>query len=259
MYKKILIKTIVLANLLVTTNLFASNVETSTTNYKAQIMPLESFSITSETTGKIKNINFNELEYVKNNGVIIIDNEYETSKLNNLKEKLENLKKIKDLKEKNFKEYERLSSIAQTNKDDKLIDLLNLKSNILELENNINDIKDIIKKKNINIDNNYFIKDILINNNEVIKNGQEIVKIENHSKNKIIFFINSNDIDNIKNNNFIININDKILDNKNIEIKIDNSTDETYITSYKLIITFDKNIYKDINFGSLAVLSIIKK
>lgn len=250
--KKYILKRLIASNLLLGTRAFAN------INYTTQVIPLESFIINSETNGKVKNINFNELNYVKN-GVIIIDNEYETNKLNNLVETLDNLKKTRELKERNYKDYSKLTSIAQTNKDDKLIDLLNLKSNILQLENNIIDLKDIIKKKNIQIEDDYYVKEILIKENEIVKNGQEIVKIENHNKNKLIFFINKNDIEYIKNNNFVINIDGENLNNKDIDFDLDNSTDSTYITSYKLIVTFDKKIFDNPTFGSLATLKIIKQ
>lgn len=234
--KKILLSTITLGTMLIASE------------YKRQISPIESFSLYSETSGKVEKINLKELDY-SNKGSIIIKNFYENEKLKNMKEKLDNLRKITNLKEKNYKEYSSLASIAQSNKDDKLIELLNLKSSILELENSINDLNEIIEKKNINIDKNYFIKDILVNENENIKVGQEIIKVENHNKNKIEFYINKNDLETFKNKNF-----DVFVDNQKInydEIKIDKSIDNIYISSYKVIIILD-NINQ---FGSIVTIN----
>lgn len=234
--KKILLFTITLGTMLMASE------------YKRQISPIESFSLYSEISGKVEKINLKELDY-SNKGSIIIKNFYENEKLKNMKEKLDNLRKITNLKEKNYKEYSSLASIAQSNKDDKLIELLNLKSSILELENSINDLNEIIEKKNINIDKNYFIKDILVNENENIKVGQEIIKVENHNKNKIEFYINKNDLETFKNKNF-----DIFVDNQKInyeEIKIDKSTDNIYISSYKVIIILD-NINQ---FGSIVTIN----
>lgn len=218
--------------------------------YKTQILPIESFTLTSETSGKIEKINFTKLDYINNNGLVTIDSNYEKDKLNNLKNKLDNTKKIMNIKEKNYKEYSNLSSISQSNKDDKLIDLLNIKSNILELENTINDLTDIINKKNIIISNGYYIKDILINQNEVIKVGEEIAKIENHNKSQIIFYINQNDLKLFIDKKFEITIdNNKIVYD---DIKIDKSVDDVYISSYKVIITFDNK-----NFGSLVTIKTL--
>lgn len=233
--KKFLITSTLLANILLAND------------YIGVLKPIDSFTIKSETSGKINNIIGKELS---NNLIINVDNKLENYKLNSLKNKLNILKETLDIKEKQFNIYNKITTKSESEKDNKYLEVLNLRSSIEDLVYSIKELEDILNKKEIII-KNYYVKDLNVSKDEYINVGSVIATVENQNQSKVEFFIDK-EFKNITLDKLITKINNKIVTFD--EIDISNNVDETYISQYKVIL-ISNSLF---NFGDIVEIGVKK-
>jgi len=211
--------------------------------YEAKVEPFETYIIKASVGGEViqtyKNL---EAKNLKNALIVKLDDKVQKADLKNIKNQIDILKKeiknqqeIVKRKKSIYLKYQKLSSKSVEQKDIKFYDyiasfnqLLNLKSNLSSLNDQIVKIKDLIDKKNIKFSG--YLYEITVSKNDYVSPGREIGLGYDVSKEKIDIFVPIDEIDSIKNK--IVYINGKKSDFK--IYKIWNMTDTKYITSYKV-------------------------
>jgi hypothetical protein len=218
-------------------------------SYKAKVEPLETVTISSEVTGKVEYIN-KDVELSNYNGkVISIDSKLDEIKLKNLRDKYSILKEQLKIKEDNYKSIKKIRAKGQIEKDKYKLDVLNIKATLNDIANSIETLKDTIDKKSIN-SNSLYIKEFLVSKNELVSLGTRLFIAEDQSSSKVIIYVDAEDIKNIQNKKILVNGNE----NHSYKIsKFANSTDSTFISSYKVELV-DNN--SSSTFGQIVSIDI---
>ena len=211
--------------------------------YEAKIQPFETFVIKAAVGGEvIKTYKNLEAKNLKNALIVKLDDKVERANLKNIKNQIDILKKeiknqqeIVQRKKSIYLRYRKLSSKSVEQKDMKFYDyiasfnqLLNLKSNLSNLNDQAVKIKDLIDKKNIKFSG--YLYEITVSKDNYVAPGIQVGLGFDISKEKIDIFVPIDKINYIKNKT--VYINGKKSDFK--IYKIWNMTDTKYITSYKV-------------------------
>ena len=212
-------------------------------SYEAKVEPFNTFVLKSAVSGEVVKTNKNlEAKNIKNALIVKLDDKVEKSNLKNiqnqikiLKEEINNQQEIVKRKKSIYLRYQNLSSKSVEQKDMKFYDyisslnqLLNLKTNLSNLNNELVKVKDLIDKKNIKFSG--YLYEISVSKGDYVAPGSKIALGYDISKEKIDIFVPIDKIDLIKNK--IIYINGK---KSNFKIsKIWSMSDTKYITSYKV-------------------------
>lgn len=203
-------------------------------SYMGVIKPINEYTLYAKTSGEIISLDKNDENKVLSKTIIKIDKNLEEETLKLYKKQLELYNKQLEILQSNYDKFITIRGKSKVDKDDKLIEIIDLKSSIASLEISIAELKDTIKNKTISIKNLY-LKQFAVNKYDYVSAGTEVATIYDISKSKIEVFVNSTDFKNIKNK--LIYLNDKKSDLK--INKLDITTDETYISSYKVEIYMD--------------------
>lgn len=219
--------------------------------YMAKLEPYDSFTIYSQTSGQIIKLDKNkETKFVKNM-FIKLDDSLEKKQLKIYKKQLALYEQKLNILNTNYKKYIKIKGKSQSDKDDKLTDLLDLKISIQTLKSNINTMEDTILKKNIKIENLY-IKKFNVNQGDYVSTGASLASAYDISKVKLVVYVSSEDIKDIKNKKIL-------LDGKKSKAKIqkqDLIVDETYVSAYKVTILLNEENNKQ--FGKTFKVEFIK-
>jgi hypothetical protein len=218
-------------------------------SYKSIVQPYETITISSEVNGKIVFLDKSkELSNFTGN-IVSIDTSLDEVKLKNLKSKYSILKEQLSIKENNYKSILKIRAKGQIEKDNYKVDVLNLKSQLTDIDSSIETLKDTISKKRIYVDNLY-IREFLVSQGEVVFAGTKLFIAENQQKSKIIIYATKSDIDDIRSKIILINGNN---DHGYKISKVSNNTDSTYISTYKVELTNDM---KPEQFGQVVDIEI---
>jgi len=211
--------------------------------YEAKVQPFETYIIKAAVGGEVvktyKNL---EAKNLKNALIVKLDDKVEKANLKNiknqidiLKQEIKNQEEIVKRKKSIYLRYQKLSSKSVEQKDMKFYDyiasfnqLLNLKSNLSNLNDQKVKIKDLIDKKNIKFSG--YLYEITVSKDDYVAPGIQVGLGYDISKEKINIFVPIDKINYIKNKK--VYINGKKSDFK--IYKIWNVTDTKYITSYKV-------------------------
>jgi hypothetical protein len=231
--------------------------------YDARVIPFDEYDVKAAVSGKVifadKNL---EAKNLKNKTVVKLDDYQEKVDINNtkmqiniLKQEIENQKAIVKRKRETYLKYKNLKTKSQVEKDLKFYDymasynqLLNLKSQLSNLIDNLKKLKDIVNKKNIRV-SGYLYK-LYINRDDYATPGRLIAKVYDISKQKLYIYVPIEKIETIKNKK--VYINGKL---SNFKItKIWKVPDEQYITSYKVEL-----IGSGLKFGDVVSVAFKKE
>lgn len=203
-------------------------------NYVSKIEPYEKYTIYAQTSGEIVKLDKNkETKRVKKT-VIQLDNSLEKSQLSIYQKQLGlYLKKLRIL-ENSYKKYIKIKGKSQSDKDDKLYEVIELKISIESLKASLKEINDSIKKKTITIKALY-IKEFNVNKGDYVSTGTELATAFDISKSKLVVYVSKDDYKNIENKKILI---DGKSDIATIE-KIDRTVDEVYVSAYKATLLID--------------------
>ena len=211
--------------------------------YEAKVKPFETYVIKAAVSGEVVKTNKNlESKNLKNALIVKLDDKVEIANLKNLQNQIDFLKKeiknqqeIVKRKKSIYLKYKNLSSKSVEQKDNKFYDytaslnqLLSLKTNFSNLEDQVIKIKDLLDKKNIKFSG--YLYEIDVSKGDYVAPGVKIALGYDISKEKIDIFVPVDKINSIRNK--IIYINGK---KSSFKIsKIWKITDTKYITSYKV-------------------------
>ncbi|MEA3314802.1 MAG: hypothetical protein U9Q30_02950 [Campylobacterota bacterium] len=198
-------------------------------SYYSKVEPINNYEIKSSVSGKVVLTN-NQLEssYVKDDTIIKIDSYINEIELRNSQKKLEILRNIRDIEEDTLRSFNKVSSKSKFDKDLQKIKILNIKSNITDLETKIETLKDTINKKNL-IENNKYIYDISVKVGDFVNPGTLLYTAIDISSAKLTIFISKDNIKDIKNKKIY-------LDDKETDFKVSKLykiADKKHISSYK--------------------------
>ncbi len=213
--------------------------------YYAKANPYEKFLIKSDVSGKI--IFSDEFREGKNSDgktIIKIDDYIDTIELNTTKTEISNLeqniiisKKLYNIDKKAYEKIKNLTTYSRTQKDIKLtkmlsskINLLNQKTTIAKLKLKLESLKDKINKKNIKVDEKYYIYKVYPKVGDFVNFGSPLLEIADLSKASLTIFVTLDDLKKIK--TAPIKINGKSIKYK--IVKILKVADTQNISTYKV-------------------------
>lgn len=209
-------------------------------SYTGIIEPINEYAIYAKTSGEVVEIDKDDENKILSKTILELDKDLEVKSLKLYEEQLNLYNQKLKIMESNYEKFITIKGKSKVDKDDKLLEIIDLKNSIAQLNISIVELKDSIKNKTISIKNLY-LKEFLVNKYDYVTSGTKIATVYDMSKSKVVIYLTSSDFKNIKNK--II-----YLDNKKTNLKvhkIDITTDETYISSYKTEVLIDSKNYGD--------------
>lgn len=198
-------------------------------SYMAKIEPFDEFNIYAQKAGEIVYLDKNDENKVLSKKIIQIDNALDTTKLKNYQEQLNLYEKEYEIKNRNYEKFKTIRGKSAFDKDDRFIEVLNLKITISSLKNTIAELKDSIEKKSIKVKNLY-LKSFSVNKMDYVTVGTKLAQLYDVSSSKLIVYVLKEDLKDIRKKKIYI-------DGKPTNAKVlrkDITVDEKYMTSYKV-------------------------
>ena len=217
-------------------------------SYMAKVQPYDSFTIYSQTSGQIVELNKNDETKVVNKTIIKLDDSLEKQELSIYKKQLNLYNRKLKILNNNYKKYIGIKGKSQSDKDDKLYVLIELQISIESLKYNIKTVEDTLKKKTINVKDLY-IKEFNINAGDYVSVGSKLASAYDISKSKLIVYVSADDYKDIENKKVLINGNSGLA---TIE-KVDKILDETFVSAHKVTL-----VLNDSDFGKVLKVEFVK-
>jgi multidrug efflux pump subunit AcrA (membrane-fusion protein) len=217
-------------------------------SYMSQIEPYENYLIYSQASGEIVKLDKDDETKVVNKLLIKLDDELEQNQLSIYTQQLSLYREKLKILEDSYQRYIKIRGASQSDKDDKLYDVIELKISIKNLELSIKDVKNTIKKKTINVKKLY-IKEFNVNKGDYVAIGTQLASAYDISKSKLVVYVSADDYKDIEDKKIILD--DKDSDAK-IE-KIDKIIDATYVSAYKVTLLVNSNDY-----GKVVKIEFVK-
>lgn len=212
-------------------------------NYMAKIEPKDEFSIYANTNGEITYLDKNKEMSVVNGVVVKIDNNLEKENLKLYQAQLNLLNEKLVILQNYYTKFKNITGKSDYEKDEKYMEIIELKNSIKNLELSIIDTKNTLDKKEISL-NNLYLKEFVVNKYDYVNTGTKIATAYDISNAKLVVYLNSEDFKEIKNKEIF-------LDGKKSTAKIkklDIIPDKTFISAYKLELEIDsKEFGKSVN------------
>lgn len=203
-------------------------------NYIAKIEPKDEFSIYANTNGEIIFLDKTKEMSMVNGVIVRIDNALEKENLNLYQTQLKFLNEKLVILENYYNKYKTITGKSDYEKDEKYMQIIELKNSIKNLELSITNTKDILNKKEITL-NNLYLKEFIVNKYDYVNAGTKIATAYDTSKAKLVLYLNKEDYKDIKSKE--IHLDGK---KSNVTIKkLDITPDKTFISAYKAEIEID--------------------
>ncbi len=203
-------------------------------NYIAKIEPKDEFSIYANTNGEITFLDKTKEMSMVNGVIVRIDNALEKENLNLYQTQLKLLNEKLVILENYYNKYKTITGKSDYEKDEKYMQIIELKNSIKNLELSITNTKDILNKKEITL-NNLYLKEFLVNKYDYVNAGTKIATAYDTSKAKLVLYLNKEDYKDIKSKEIHL---DGKKSNATIK-KLDITPDKTFISAYKAEIEID--------------------
>lgn len=216
--------------------------------YMAKIQPYETIIIYAQSSGQIVKLDKSDETKVVSKTLIKIDDSLEKKQISIFQNQLALYKKKLNILENSYKKYTNIRGKSQAEKDAKLYEVIELKISIESLNASIEEIKDTIVKKTINVKNLY-IKVFNVNKGDYVSIGKELASAYDFSKSKLLVYVSADDYKDIKNKKVLI---DGKKDIATIE-KIDKTVDDVFVSAYKITLLINNK-----NFGKVLNVEFVK-
>jgi multidrug resistance efflux pump len=233
--------------------------------YYAKAEPKELFSVKSSVSGEVIFVHDIQEGADSDGSVIIkIDDvidkaDLESSKLKLkyllsnialMKQNLANSKKIVQINNDNYSRVKNLSTYSKTQKDIKLLSMINAQSSYISLKTSLENLKtqkedlklkikilkDRIKKKNIAALNGQYIYKIYPRSGDYVNPGSKLMDLYDTSEAKLVIYVSADDLLGIEKKKIYLDGNESAV---RIE-KIWRVADSVNISSYRVEILIDK-------------------
>lgn len=203
-------------------------------SYIGKIEPKEEFSIFANTSGEITYLDKNKEMRIINDIIVKIDSELEKENIKLYESQLKLLNEKLVILQNYYSKFKNITGKSDYEKDEKYMEIIDLKNSIKNLELSIVQTKNILSKKEISL-NNLYLKEFVVNKYDYVNVGTKIATAYDITKAKLVIYINSEDFKEIKNKEIFING-----EKSNIKIKkLDIIPDKTFISAYKLELEID--------------------
>jgi len=197
--------------------------------FYSMINPIKTFTIKSAVSGEVITVDKSlEKKYVNNSTIIKLDDSLDVVNLEQTKVKLANQKETQTIENEILDSYNKVSSKTKIEKDAQRIKVLNISSTIADMEMQIANLENNIKKKNIKASNIY-VSSVEVEVGDFVNAGGLLYKGYDLSSGKLEVFLPINEINSFKNKAIY-------LDGKQTGLKINKISkvaDEKNISSYK--------------------------
>jgi len=216
--------------------------------YMAKIEPYDTFIIYSQASGQIVKLDKSDETKVVNKTLIKLDTDLEEKELAIYNKQLDLYLKKFNILENSYNKYVKIRGKSQSDKDDKLYELIELKITIESLKLNIKTLEDTLKKKSI-LAKDLYIKEFKVNLGDYVSIGTALATAYDINQSKLLVYVSSDDYEDIANKKVLINGKENIA---TIE-KIDKTLDETFVSAHKITLTL-----KNDNFGEIVKVEFVK-
>ncbi len=202
--------------------------------YYAKVEPHFKYAIEASVSGEVVSLMKESEGRVSNGEVLIqIDDFLNKKELKSAKIKLSSLKRVMELTQKNVENSRKVEQIKELNynkikdlktksrasKDTELIGLINASSQLLSLENSLENLKisisdlefriatlkNSISKKSISVEKDSFVYKIHINKGDFVNAGAPLIDAYDISKGKLTIFLSREDVDRVEDSTIYIN------------------------------------------------------
>jgi len=211
-------------------------------SYMAKIEPYKTYTLYAQSAGEIVQLDTNDETKTVTKTIVKLDDELEQKQLSIYKKQLKLYLQKLHILEKSYAKYIKITGKSQSDKDDKLYEIIDLKISIETLQANIYEVKNTLKKKVVTVKDLY-IKEFTVNNGDYVSVGATLAKAYEINKSKIVVYVSMSDIENIHNKKVLINGKEN---QASIE-KIDLTVDDVYVSAYKVTL-----ISKNKSFGTVV-------
>ncbi|MDK2062389.1 hypothetical protein PJV89_08640 [Aliarcobacter butzleri] len=203
-------------------------------SYIAKIEPKDEFSIYANASGEITYLDKNKEMNIINGVIVKIDNVLDKENLSLYQAQLKLLNEKLSILQDYYNKFKTIKGKSDFEKDEKYMEIIELKNSIKDLEISIANTKNTLSKKEIALDNLY-LKEFVVNKYDYVNVGTKIATAYDISKAKLVIYLNSEDYKDIKSKQIY-------LDGKKSDVKIkklDITPDKTFISAYKLELEID--------------------
>lgn len=203
-------------------------------NYMAKIEPNEEFSIYANTSGEITYLDKNKEMSLVNGVIVKIDNNLEKENLKLYENQLKLYNEKLTILQNYYTKFKNITGKSDYEKDEKYMEIIDLKNSIKSLELSITNTKDILNKKEISL-NNLYLKEFIVNKFDYVNAGTKIATAYDTTKAKLVIYLNSEDYKNIHSKEIF-------LDGKKSNAKLKKLNiipDKIFISAYKAEIEID--------------------
>ncbi|MFW2606028.1 hypothetical protein [Aliarcobacter butzleri] len=203
-------------------------------SYIAKIEPKDEFSIYANASGEITYLDKNKEMNIINGVIVKIDNVLDKENLSLYQTQLKLLNEKLSILQDYYNKFKTIKGKSDFEKDEKYMEIIELKNSIKDLEISIANTKNTLSKKEITLDNLY-LKEFVVNKYDYVNVGTKIATAYDISKAKLVIYLNSEDYKDIKSKEIY-------LDGKKSDVKIkklDITPDKTFISAYKLKLEID--------------------
>jgi len=211
-------------------------------SYMAKIEPYKTYTIYAQSSGEIVQLDTDDETKTVTKTLVKIDDSLEKKQLAIYQKQLKLYLQKLHILEKSYEKYIKIKGKSQSDKDDKLYEIIELKISIQTLNSNIYEVKNTLKKKVVNVKNLY-IKEFTVNHGDYVSTGATLAKAYDTSRSKIIVYVSASDIENIRTKKVFINGKE----NQATIEKIDTTVDDVYVSAYKVTL-----IIQNQNFGTVV-------
>lgn len=197
--------------------------------FYSMVNPIKTFTVKSAVSGEVIYIDKSlEKKYVNSAKVVQLDDSLDSINLEQTKIKLANLKEVYGIESGILDSYNQVSSKTKIDKDTQKIKVLNIATNIADMEMQVANLQNNITKKNIKI-NKIYLSSIEVEVGDFVTAGGLLYKGYDLSSGKLEIFLPINEIESFKKKTIYL---DGVKTNLKIN-KISKVADEKNISSYK--------------------------
>lgn len=198
-------------------------------SYMATIEPFDTFSVYAQTSGQVVYLDKkDEMRSVK--GVLIrLDDTLDKKTLHAYETQYAlNLEKLA-IMEKNYQKFLNITGKSQYEKDEKYLELLEVKQTLSTLEISIAELKDTLSKKVID-GQGLYIKSFEVNLRDYVSQGTKLATAYDISKAKVTVYVDKEDYKNIEQKRILLDGKEGLATLH----KVDKTPDETFISAFKV-------------------------
>ncbi len=195
----------------------------------AKVEPYESVTLKSAVSALVIDVDLKaEGSVVDQKRVIYLDDRLDKINLKTSSENLLILHETLKRKEAYFQRMDKLTTVSTTQKDDAFYSFASAKTQYLDMQYKIAQLKDSIEKKSIVLDHMY-LYEIMVRKGDYVTPGSPLAKVVDTNRAKLVLFLEPEELDQMEQKTVYLN-------GEKTEYKVDkvwSVADEKFISSYR--------------------------